>query len=166
APEQRRQLDEHLATCADCQSIWSSLGAVEQLFRAEPMVAPRPGFANRFNARLAQQRSRPRLVWGALALGLGSVGAAAFVIPFGVWLIYSAVRVAQQPATNAALFSGLNATGATLNTLLDAVVTLVRVVGEVAVSNPLAWAAAVGAVVVVGVWLYFVRKLSPEVSVR
>src|SRR3972149_9010464 len=77
APDQRAQLDAHLAGCAECQSLWDVLGEADRLFEAAPMAAPRPGFTGRFKARLAQQRSRPRTVWGALALGLGAVGAGA-----------------------------------------------------------------------------------------
>ena len=165
-PEQRRQLEEHLAACAECTTLWEALDEVDRLFKAEPMVAPRSGFTGRFKARLAQQRSRPRMMWGALALGLSAIGAAALVLPLGVGFISSAVRVAQQPAASAALFGGFNATAAFASTIVEALFTLLRVFVSWAVVNPLMWAAGLSALALTGVWLYLMRKLNLEVSFR
>ena len=103
APADRRALEAHLADCASCQATWTSLSTVHRLFKAEAPAAPRPGFSGRFQARLAQRRSRPRVMWGALGLGLGAVAASALVVPLGVGAVLAAVRTAAQPATSLAL---------------------------------------------------------------
>ncbi len=164
--DQRPQLEGHLGDCGECQSVWDALVEADRLFKAEPLAAPRPGFTGRFKARLAQQRSRPRVVWGALALGLGAVGAAALVLPVGVGLLFSAARVAREPATTAAVYSGLNATADFAGTVFDALFVAGRALAEWALVNPLMWAMCVGAAVVTVMWFYFVRKLVPEVSFR
>ena len=161
APDQRAQLDAHLAGCAECQSLWDVLGEADRLFEAAPMAAPRPGFTGRFKARLAQQRSRPRTVWGALALGLGAVGAAAMVLPLGVGFLFSMVRAAQEPAMTDALYSSYNATTSFAGTMLDALFIAARALAEWAVVNPLVWAASLVAAAATVMWVYFMRKLVP-----
>src|SRR4051812_19542812 len=103
----RRDLETHLATCASCQAQWAALSRMHRLFKAAPLAAPRAGFNSRFQARLAQRRARPRALWGALALGGGAVAASALVVPLGLGAVFSAVRVAQQPATSLALLASL-----------------------------------------------------------
>jgi anti-sigma factor RsiW len=164
APADRVALEAHLSTCANCQAAWASLSGVHHLFKAEPMVAPRPGFNGRFQARLAQRRSRPRAIWGALALGLGAVAASALVVPLGLGLVFSAVRAAQQPATTLALLVSASAVFVFLSTFVDALIIAVRALAETLLPNPLTWAAAVLALALTGVWLYVMRKLVPEVN--
>lgn len=166
APDQRSQLDGHLVDCGECQSVWDALVEVDRLFRAEPMAAPRAGFTGRFKARLEQRRSRPKVVWGALALGLGAVGAAALVLPVGVGLLFSFARVVQEPAATAALYSGFNATAGFARTVLEALFIAGGALVEWALVNPLMWAACVGAAAITAMWFYFIRKLVPEVSFR
>lgn len=165
-PNEQEQLDAHLADCEECQMQWAALNDMSRLFMAAPLAAPRSGFAGRFKARLAQQRSRPRLMWGALALGLSSVGAAALVIPLGLNLIFSTVRVAQQPATTLALFSGLSATTLFVAALLEAVLIILRAVASFALTQPVLWLAAGGALVVVAAWALMMRRYISEVYFR
>lgn len=161
APEQRSQLEGHLVDCGECQSVWDALIEVDRLFKTEPMAAPRPGFTGRFKARLEQRRSRPKAVWGALALGLGAVGAAALVLPVGMGLLFSFARVVQEPAATAALYSGFDATTGFAGTVIDALFIAGRALLEWALVNPLMWAASIGAAAATAMWLYFVRKLVP-----
>jgi hypothetical protein len=130
------------------------------------MAAPRAGFSGRFKARAAQRRSRPRLVWGAVALGLGAVGATGVVVPVGVMLIWSLLRAAQQPATLLALNTSAAATASFANTVLEALFIAARALLEAAVANPLAWAAAALALALTGLWLVMLRKLVPQGSLR
>jgi anti-sigma factor RsiW len=166
APAGRRDLEAHLATCLECQATWAGLSEVQRLFKAEPPMAPRPGFSGRFQARLAQRESRPQLIWGAVALGLGAVGASALVVPLGLSLVFSTLRVAQQPATTLALLAGAVALADLLRTVVGALAITARAIAQAAFFNPLAWVAATLALVLTGVWLYLVRKLVPEVKVR
>ncbi len=165
-PDQHEQLDAHLADCEDCQLQWAALNDVTRLFAAAPLAAPRSGFSGRFKARLAQQRSRPRLMWGALALGLSSVGAAALVIPLGLNLILSTVRVAQQPATSLALFNGLSATALFVAALLEAALIILRAVAGLALTQPVIWLAAGGVLAVVAAWALMMRRYIVEVYFR
>lgn len=162
----RVQLEAHLATCQQCLARWNALSAVDRLFKAAPMAAPRAGFSGRFKARVAQRRSKPRLVWGAVALGLGAVGVSAVVVPVGVALIWSLLRTAQQPATVLALSASAAATASFINTVFEALFIAGRALVEAAVANPLAWAAAALALALTGVWLVVLRKLAPQGSLR
>ena len=164
APADRRALEAHLATCASCQASWASLSSVHRLLKAAPLAAPRPGFSQRFEARLAQRRSRPRAIWGALALGLGAVAVSALVVPLGLGAVLATVRVAEQPDTALALVFSLSAAAAFLTTLADALVLIMRALVEAILPNPLAWAAAVLALGLTGVWFYVMRKVAAEVN--
>lgn len=163
---ERRELEAHLSGCGACQADWVALSEVHRLFKAEPLLAPRRGFNGRFQARLAQRRSRPRLIGGAVALGLGAVGLAALVVPLGVGLIYTVWRVAQQPATTLALFAGAQAAGTVLETIVAALYIAARSVLEPALTHPLAWLAAAAALALTGVWLYLMRTVLPEGRLR
>jgi anti-sigma factor RsiW len=166
APADRRALEEHLATCANCQATWASLSSVHRLFKAAPLAAPRPGFNGRFQARLAERRARPRAVWGALALGLGAVAVSALVVPLGLSAIFSTVRVAQQPATSLALLASASAVYVFLSTLADALFIAASALAAALLPNPLSWAATVLALALTGVWLYVMHKIAPEVKPR
>ncbi len=162
APADRRALEAHLADCASCQATWTSLSTVHRLFKAAPLAAPRPGFSGRFQARLAQRRSRPRAVWGALGLGLGAVAASALVVPLGLGAVLAAARTAAQPSTSLALLVSAVAVADFCSALVDALLIAARAVAETVLPNPLAWAAAVLALGLTGVWLYVMHKLVPE----
>jgi len=163
---ERHTLEAHLIACAVCQANWVALSEVHRLFKAEPMLAPRAGFNGRFKARLAQRRSRPRLIGGAVALGLGAVGLAGLVLPLGLGLLYTLVRAAQQPATTLALFAGAGAVGSLVETIVSALYVAARSVLEPALSNPLAWGGALMALALTGVWLNLMRTVLPEGRLR
>ena len=165
-PADRRALEAHLATCLNCQATWAGLSEVQRLFRAEPLAGPRPGFSGRFQARLAQRRSRPHAIWGALALGLGAVLASALVVPLGLGLILATVRAAEQPATSLALLASAVSVANFLATLAGALAIAGRALAPFVLASPLTWAAAVLALGLTGVWLYVMRKLVPEVIRR
>jgi anti-sigma factor RsiW len=162
--DSRQQLEVHLSGCRRCQGSWAGLSAVERLLRSEPMVGPRPGFSQRFSGRLAERRSRPRLVWGGLALGLGAVAASALVLPVALGLVFSLVRAAQQPAAALALFGSINATAGLADTVFDAVYIAARALIGGTIYHPLAWAAAAAALALTAVWLYVMRRLVPRIA--
>lgn len=56
--EERRVLQEHLTTCKQCQQLERKWLAVHQQLRARPMVAPAPGFTQRWQSSLAERRAR------------------------------------------------------------------------------------------------------------
>jgi len=166
APASRRELEAHLAECGECQSVWTSLSEVQRLLRAEPPVAPRPGFSGRFQARLAQRRTRPRLLWGGLALGLGAVSAAALVVPVGLAVIVTALRAAQEPATLLAVMASLNATTAFADTVLGALFIAARSMLDTAAASPLTWAASLAGLALAAVWVYVMRHLPRKETTR
>jgi len=68
------QVEEHIATCADCRMALDALRHVDRLLSAAPLVLPAPGFTLRFQARLAARRRRRRTWAGILTLGLATLG--------------------------------------------------------------------------------------------
>lgn len=56
--EERRALREHIATCTQCQRFEHKWQDVHQELRARRMVAPAPGFTQRWQASLAERRAR------------------------------------------------------------------------------------------------------------
>jgi predicted anti-sigma-YlaC factor YlaD len=165
-PAARLELEAHLAECGECQATWTTLSEVQRLLRAEPVVAPRPGFNGRFQARLAQRRSRPRLLWGGVALGLGAVSAAALVVPVGLGLLVAAVRAAQEPTTSLALLSSFSAVASFADTILGALYIALRALLETAAASPFGWAASLLSRVLAAVWLYVMRHLPQKGTMR
>jgi hypothetical protein len=78
---QTRLLHVHLGTCPPCQTEWEAMTLVSQMFRAAPMVAPSPGFVERFEAKLAlhQEQRRRGMIW--LLLGMGAFALLALMLP-------------------------------------------------------------------------------------
>jgi len=71
-PEQKHELQSHLRTCAACAVIAESNLALHSV----RMVSPAAGFADRFQARLAEQRkaARIRQIIGTLIFVIGGLG--------------------------------------------------------------------------------------------
>jgi hypothetical protein len=71
SPEQKRELDSHLRTCAYC----SALAETGMALRSVKMASPREGFANRFQVRLVERKviDRKRRFWGSLLFTFGGL---------------------------------------------------------------------------------------------
>jgi predicted anti-sigma-YlaC factor YlaD len=169
ASVQRRELVEHLAACTSCQATWDTLNDVQRQLKAEPPVAPRPGFAGRFRARQAARRSQVRLLWGSVVLGLSSLSvmatlAVVCVLSFGT--MFSAAQVARQPAAVSALYSSGAAALMFGSTVARAVWTVFDALAEKALFHPLTWLVSLMALALVASWGYLVYKLSPEVVLQ
>jgi len=65
-PNEKRELDSHLRVCPDC----TALTATGLALRSAHAVRPAPGFAMRFQQRLADQKvaERRRKLWGLITL--------------------------------------------------------------------------------------------------
>jgi hypothetical protein len=50
--EESNKLNQHLLDCDQCTDLQSAWGQVETLLFQSPMVAPAPGFTQRFAARM------------------------------------------------------------------------------------------------------------------
>lgn len=79
SPDDRRALQAHLETCAQCQRLERKWRAVHHELRAHPMASPAPGFTQRWQASLAERRARDqrRQAWKIFGILLG---AATFIL--------------------------------------------------------------------------------------
>ena len=84
--EQSAALGEHLAECEACRQLADALGAMESQLQMAPMLAPEPGFAGRWQARLEAERAR---VHRRQSLGLLTMSASGAVLLIGVILATS-----------------------------------------------------------------------------
>lgn len=67
-PAERGAVEAHLATCPDCRSARDRIALVLlALRRLPPAPELSPGFEQRFQARLARERSRRRGPWARLS---------------------------------------------------------------------------------------------------
>lgn len=157
---QRAELDAHLADCAACAAAWDGLQRVDRLLAQAPLAAPRPGFTGRFNARLQQRRSRPKAVWGVIALGVSTLSLAALVLPAGLSVMWSLAQLASQPATAAALVESASAASGVARTVFNALVIAARGVGGWALVSPAAWTVVLLALAATAAWIFLLRRLS------
>jgi hypothetical protein len=77
SPIEKRELDAHLRDCKHCTALTETGFAL----RSARVVAPVPGFALRFQQRLAVQKiaDRRRRLWGLIVLVLTGAGLAGWV---------------------------------------------------------------------------------------
>ena len=78
-PDQKRQLNTHLRTCASC----TALAEVDLALKSTRLAEPAAGFAGRFQVRLAaeKQAARRRNFWGFALLTLSVLG----IFLWGSW---------------------------------------------------------------------------------
>jgi len=85
-PEQNQELKKHLKTCTTCMALTE----VDLMLKSSRMVAPRAGFAERFQLQLAVEKQliRKRQLWGLGVLGLIAIITMGFLAVqlFSVWL--------------------------------------------------------------------------------
>ncbi len=55
--EQLQELETHLNVCIDCQELRQGLRSTSQLIQAAAMVAPLPGFSQRWQVSLVERRA-------------------------------------------------------------------------------------------------------------
>jgi hypothetical protein len=69
--EQKRELDLHLRTCSYCSALVQTGLALKSVKKA----APKAGFTDRFQARLAERKlvERRRRIWGAVLFTFGGL---------------------------------------------------------------------------------------------
>ena len=88
---EKRELDLHLRMCTHC----TALSATGLALRSANVIQPVPGFAMRFQQRLAAQKiaERRRKLWGMMVLTLGGVGLLGWLAaPYLVAIIASPVE--------------------------------------------------------------------------
>ncbi|GAB1470466.1 hypothetical protein MASR2M66_13430 [Chloroflexota bacterium] len=77
-PAEKRELTSHLRDCKTC----SALAEIGLALRSTQTVSPKPGFAMRFQYKLAAQKlvERRRRLWGMIVLVLSGVGLAGWLL--------------------------------------------------------------------------------------
>jgi hypothetical protein len=140
-PEQQRDLDLHLRTCAHC----SALAETGKMLSTSKMAIPAPGFTMRFQTRLAERKAadRRRKLWGALLFTLG--GLVLLMWAVGPYL----VSFFDSPATWISAIVGLLVfIGTTLFALVDAGIVIVSIIPNFL--PPFAWLVLLSAFAGVG----------------
>jgi hypothetical protein len=157
-PEQQRDLDLHLRTCAYC----SALVETGKVLSTAKMATPAPGFTMRFQARLAERKiaERRRKLWGAFLFTLGGL-----VLLMWAAGPYLASFIAS-PATWISVAVGwLVFIGTTLFALVDAGAVILSIVPKFL--PPFAWLvllstfAGVGLLWSVSIWR-FAQRGAPQ----
>lgn len=87
-PGEKRELDSHLRECKTC----TALAETGLALRSARVRAPRPGFAMRFQERLAAQQiaERRRKLWGLIVLIVSAIGLVGLFVGPYVFAIASA----------------------------------------------------------------------------
>ncbi len=73
AKDEIRHIEVHVAYCTSCRTSLDALRRVDRLLDAAPMIAPVPGFTERFQARLVARRRRNRTWAGLLTLTIATL---------------------------------------------------------------------------------------------
>jgi len=106
----RLALEQHLTDCDGCRQLASNWAMVEARLHKAPMAMPKPGFTQRFQARLSQKRRRRREGL-MISLVLSSVVLLLIVtVLFGsglLTLVSPAIRYLLKSLTSLLLFGGV-----------------------------------------------------------
>lgn len=78
--QQERALQEHLDTCAQCCQLRAGWQAARSQMRPAAVVAPRPGFSQRFQNNLAARKLQQQLQVRRTLLGLGTATSLIIII--------------------------------------------------------------------------------------
>ena len=153
------ELEAHLAGCPACQQTHQTMQRVDTLLHSgsKVLIAPAPGFVQRFETRLAQQQTREQgHVW--LGLGVLLLGTICLFILGGV-ILYPFVSAGVNMIGLSALFVWL----AEFIESANAVGLWLRLVGLflkasfITMSQPLFWLGVLGAVGVAWLWLRLLK---------
>ena len=145
----------------EAQAVWDAMQTVEQKLNAAPMLAPSAGFVQRFEARRAAAQSSSGKAWLAFFGGVIVTGGVTASAP----LIVGLVLYAREMLTEEIVFALIvRNTVESIAAIARAIITSVIAVAQIAIPNPLMWLTMLGALGIVGVWLYLINKLSLEVS--
>jgi len=117
--DELRQIEVHAASCASCRTAFDALRRLDRLLDAAPMIAPVPGFTERFQARLVTRRRRTRTWAGLLTLTLATLvlllGATALLAASGLTLWGNLALAGLLPQATGLLLDVGKATVALLN---------------------------------------------------
>lgn len=165
SPEEQARLERELSESPEARAQWLALVEVAELIGHTPMAAPRTGFARRFQARLAERRSKKRVVGGALILGLAAPVGITVMGMLVVGTLLPSILLASPPSEwMTSQVTGIGMGLADVRAVLDMLATGIYLLASWALSQPLTWLALVPGGAVVAAWLYVIRKMNLEVS--
>ena len=153
-PEQQRDLDLHLRTCATC----SALVETGKVLKTTKMTTPAPGFTMRFQARLAERKiaERRRKLLGMTLFTLGG-------LVLLMWAVAPyIVSFFDSPATWISVVVGwLVFIGTTLFALIDAGAVILSIIPKCL--SPFAWLVLLSTVAGVGLlWSVSIWRLTQQ----
>jgi predicted anti-sigma-YlaC factor YlaD len=144
--DQARDLEDHLATCDSCRALANAWTSIEDQIHSASMIAPVPGFTQRWRSRLADHRrwtNQRQMSAVLLTTTLGLVGLA---ILFGVELLpllQPAIPTLMAWGSKVAnLVANLNLFRMIISILIDATIDSIPLVYQVSLPLCLAGLAA------------------------
>jgi hypothetical protein len=154
------QLQRHLLECADCAAEWEALRTVEGLLLSAPVIPAPDGFSLRVMDQL-EGHSWARTLGALFALGVGSVVALLAVGVPALFLLLAFSTAYTDPGQFTSWVMWLKDLASVGGTLLEGVVTTLRLFFVQIASTPAALGWAFAAAFAVGLWAYLVRRLEP-----
>jgi predicted anti-sigma-YlaC factor YlaD len=156
----QRRLEDHLATCSDCQTEWEAMQKISALFEEAPMVGPPLGFAIRVERRLSEKTKKRRRAFGGFAVLTGSLSLAGVTVAVVVLLVLGGLALREsaplpevQQSTNAVsqVASGMGLVGKGASLIL---MDLLSRYGP-----PLVLLLGVGLMILAGIWVWvFIKR--------
>lgn len=123
-PQESAALQEHLQDCESCQMLANAWQDVENQLHRSAMLEPAPGFADRWQMRLALENQRIQRKQSMLLLGFSIGGATLLLASLAVLLLPLAdspiVFVAAWLSRLAEMISVLTSTGGVVNSMFRA----------------------------------------------
>ena len=127
SPDEARQLQEHLLSCQSCARLSVALREVDRELRNAPVLAPMPGFAPRWQARLETNRLQAHRSQTFIIMFL-CIGGAMFMLALLGLAIFPVLR-SPWPVFLAFLYE-LTSTFTLATVISEALVTVVKAVYE------------------------------------
>ena len=157
-PEQQRDLDLHLRTCASC----SALVETGKVLGTAKLATPASGFTMRFQVRLAERKAaeRRQKLWGMIWFTLAGVGLLMWTV-----MPYLASFLASPASWISVVVGWLVFIGTTLFALVDAGAVILSIIPRFL--SPFAWLvllstfAGMGLLWSVSIWR-FARSNAPQ----
>jgi predicted anti-sigma-YlaC factor YlaD len=78
--EEERQLDQHLAACPACRTVWFKWRRVARVLTVEPFAGPPQGFTLNVDHALQRDERRQERIWAGLVLAGGTLTILALVV--------------------------------------------------------------------------------------
>jgi predicted anti-sigma-YlaC factor YlaD len=106
----RLALEQHLRECDSCRRLASKWTLIETRLHKAPMVAPKPGFGQRFQARLIQKhrRRRERVMISLVFVAFALLMVVAILFGSGILALLSpGIRYLLKSLTSLLLFGGV-----------------------------------------------------------